>query len=98
MEANPSCAKQRISSSPSHGFFSRFRRSARCALVSRSVFAIKVKNPPPALFWRWVINAETKRFLNQHFPARRHQRTTTSASAHPAELGKRRHNVKFAIL
>jgi hypothetical protein len=33
------------------------------------------------------MSAEIKTFLDQHPPcARRHQRTTTSASAHPAEL------------
>ena len=34
IESNPSRAKRRISSRPSQGFFSRFRRSTRCAFVS----------------------------------------------------------------
>src|SRR5450759_1947848 len=48
MESYPSRAKRRISSRPSQGFFSRFRRSTLCVFVSWSALAIKKKNPPPA--------------------------------------------------
>jgi hypothetical protein len=42
MDANPSRAKRLISSSPSHGFFERLRRSTLCALVSVAAFVIRL--------------------------------------------------------
>jgi hypothetical protein len=45
MDPNPSLAKRRISSNPSHGFFSRFRRSTRWAFVSLMEFVIKKQKP-----------------------------------------------------
>src|SRR6185437_5754320 len=60
---------------------------------------MKIKNPPPAFFWRWAMSAEIKDFLSQHSPdARRHWRATTSASAHRAEVGTGAHKCSSAIL
>src|SRR5208282_1394534 len=46
MDWNPSRAKRRISSRPSHGFLERLRRSTLCALVSAAVIVIACCPPP----------------------------------------------------
>ena len=55
----PLCANPRISSSASHGFFSRFNRSTRCALVSlvamfSTNISAKIKTHRQLARWRWV--------------------------------------------
>src|SRR5579863_8216067 len=96
MASNPSRAKRRISSKASHGFFSRFRRSTRCALVSVLVSAIKEKPTASFLLAMGSISADTKKSLGQQPPcARRHECTTTSTTTHAVVilLVKEQHNV-----
>src|SRR6266567_6493308 len=89
MESNPSRAKRLISSRPSQGFFSRFRRSTLSAFVSWSGSAIKRKtHRQPSLAMGCLEYAETKKFLGQQPPsARRHGcATTTHITASPVLL------------
>src|ERR1700676_529044 len=94
MESSPSRAKRRISSSPSHGFIVRFRRSTFCALVSLAVVVIKktvrkTKNPPPDATGDGSVSADIKKeSLGQQPPrASAHAcTTTTSAAAHSAKI------------
>src|ERR1700682_4872153 len=102
MESNPSRAKRRISSRPSHGFLERLRRSTRCALVSFAAFVINYlarllltgfvpenKKPTARFIWRWVISAGFKRnpLVRQPPCARAHACTTTTrAHAHRAKI------------
>src|SRR4030081_931952 len=102
MESNPSRAKRRISSRPSHGFLERLRRSTRCALVSFAVFVIILalllvpdcfvpenEKPTARFIWRWVISAGFKRnpLVRQPPCARAHACTTTTrAHAHRAKI------------
>src|SRR5580658_7344473 len=89
MESKPVRAKPRISSSASQGFFSRFRRSTRCAFVSFAVpvCAIKRKTHRQLSTGGGSIIAGSKKSLSQQPPgARRHDCATTSTTAHAVEI------------
>src|SRR5580658_1224675 len=92
MDENPSRAKRRISSSPSHGFLERLRRSTLFALVSVPEFVIACcprlfvpenKKPTASSIWRWVISAGIRtNSLGRHPPRASAHACATTTSAH----------------
>src|SRR3954453_14651174 len=85
IESNPLRAKPRISSRHSQAFFSRFRRSARCALVS--VVGIlwdlsRKKQNPRHFVWRGSLESASIPKLRLPPPHARNERTTTGTGAH----------------
>src|ERR1700688_1679846 len=105
IESKPSRAKLRISASPSQGFIARFSRSDFCALVSRTVFSIKIsgkkKNPPPDALWRWAISADNAmKLLSQQPPCARAHACTTTTCAHTdlAKIAETSHAVSNSKL
>src|ERR1700737_507150 len=63
------------------------------------MFDIQRKNPPPDLFWRWVMSAGIKKkSLGQQPPRARAHRctTTTSAHAHRAKILAFQHSGSYS--